>query len=143
MARGRRGQGLEAFVRAVVRDEHLALDDQGLPEMVERLLGVLESVRRSPEWEALERAECSLVECPVVCVKPSGAGERIVEGVADAVMGDGAAWTVLDWKSDEVGDDAWESRREAYERQVGLYAEMFGALSGMEAKGRLVRARAT
>ena len=143
MVRGRRGASLSAFVRAVARDEHLAPDDDTLAETVARLIGVLDSIRGTREWAELERSATRLVECPVVRVTRDGTRERVVEGVADAVMGAGEGWTVLDWKSDEVTDEAWEARREAYERQVGLYAEMFGALTGVETTGRLVRARAT
>ncbi|HEU4828413.1 MAG TPA: PD-(D/E)XK nuclease family protein, partial [Gemmatimonadales bacterium] len=133
---------LEALVRAVVRDEHLASDEPGMAETVARLMEVLESVRRSPEWEALSRAETRMVECPIVRVTRDDTGERVVEGVADAVIGSGGDWTVLDWKSDDVSDEAWVQRREAYERQVRLYAEMLGALGGVQAHGELVRVRA-
>lgn len=48
-------------------------------------------------------------------------------------------WTVVDWKTDIVGGDEWARRAAIYEKQVGAYADMFTALTGERAPGRIER----
>lgn len=59
----------------------------------------------------------------------------IVEGVVDlAFFEEGAGWTVIDFKSDlDMGD-----RRDAYARQVAIYARAIAAATGAPAKGALL-----
>ena len=139
MGRGRSGASLDAFVRAVARDERLAVDEAGLAAAAAELLEVLSRIRETPEWRELVASRSRLLECPMVRVTRDGPREEIVEGVADAVIVEAGGVRVLDWKSDDVADDVWAAREPAYRRQVGLYADMIRGLTGIEATGALVR----
>ena len=143
MGRGRSGASLAAFVEAVVRDERLAPDEPGLATLARRLAAGLEQIRGSEAWDALMAAPARLMECPIVRVTHDGPGEQIMEGVADAIALESGRCRVLDWKSDDVTDAAWAEREPAYRLQVGTYAEMVRALSGLDASGELVRVSAS
>lgn len=46
-------------------------------------------------------------------------------------------WVLVDWKTDEVADPAiLATRREAYDRQLALYAEAWQALTGEQVVGK-------
>lgn len=139
MGRGRSGASLDAFVRAVARDERLAVDEAGLAAAAAELLEVLSRIREAPAWRELIASPSRLLECPMVRVTRDGPRDEIVEGVADAVIVESDRVRVLDWKSDDVTDAAWAAREPAYRRQVSLYADMIRGLTGIEATGDLVR----
>lgn len=136
MARGRSGDGLDRFVRAVARDERL--DEASAEEL--RLL--LSDLRRSEAWAALTGHGAPLLEVGVMQATEGGDRVEITEGVVDAVVRAGEGWHVLDWKTDDVTDEAWAARREKYEVQVERYAHMLATLSGVPATARIERVRA-
>lgn len=87
-----------------------------------------ELMRRAAEAEA--RGECRR-EVPVTW---RGAGDVILEGVADLAYKANGAWLVVDFKTDaEV-----ETRVDAYARQVALYAEGIALATGETASGVLL-----
>jgi ATP-dependent exoDNAse (exonuclease V) beta subunit len=74
-------------------------------------------------------------EAPISMTLPDG---QVVEGVLDLAFREltpeGAVWTVVDFKTDvEMGE-----RREAYVRQVAVYAEAVAAATGEPASGFLL-----
>jgi ATP-dependent exoDNAse (exonuclease V) beta subunit len=136
MGRGRTGESLHGFVRAIVRDERLGADDRAVEAAAARIIAALDGVRRSPDWAELAAGG---FEVPVMVLERDGQVEQIVEGVADAVVRTADGWRVLDWKTDAVSDAAWEERRPQYERQVARYAELLARLTGTHAEARLRR----
>jgi ATP-dependent exoDNAse (exonuclease V) beta subunit len=64
------------------------------------------------------------------------AGGKTLEGVMDLVYLDGDTWTVLDFKTDAE----LASSQSRYERQVQWYAYGLAKLTGLPARGILLRA---
>src|SRR5262249_18596016 len=82
-----------------------------------------------------QRASACKREAPMVLRRPDGS---LVEGVLDLafreIEANGPMWTVVDFKTDvEIA-----GRREAYERQVGLYVEAVIRATGEPARGVLL-----
>ena len=137
MGRGRSGESLAGFVQALVRDERIAAADGEVELAAARVIAALGRIRGSSGWAAISAD--GAVEVPVMLVSREADADVVVEGVADAIARTEEGWCVLDWKTDAVGDGAWERRREGYERQVGRYAEILEALTGIPAAGSIER----
>jgi ATP-dependent helicase/nuclease subunit A len=138
MGRGRSGEGLKRFVRAVARDEGLGITEAEIVAAGERLLGVLERVQALPEWQALAAAPERRFEWRVARVTEAAEGRLLTEGVIDAAALVDGSWQVFDWKTDADGA-GWESRRQGYEAQVARYAEILFELGQPAGAGRVVR----
>ena len=131
---GRVGETLEFLLRAIAAEE-------GLDEERAAALGSLVAqVRGSDAWTRLLGGE-AVFELPVMQVRREGDVVVVTEGVMDAAVRSAEGWTVLDWKTDDVGDGEWEKRLGGYEKQVGRYAEILTALGGGAASGEIVRTR--
>jgi ATP-dependent helicase/nuclease subunit A len=64
---------------------------------------------------------------------------QLIEGVIDLAFEEEDGWVIVDWKTDEVDDPAvLVARKEAYQRQVKLYAEAWQTLTGGRVKEQLV-----
>ncbi len=133
MARGRRGAALVAYVRAVVADA--GLDDSA----VGRLQRVLDDVAASDRWTDVLRSGAVQSELAVMHVADLDGQSVVTEGVIDLACVRNDGWTVLDWKSDRVNADAWAQLQIDYQRQVDRYAEMLRDVSGLPARGVVVR----
>ncbi len=132
MGRGRSGESLHRFLRAVVRDERLAVDAAEIAAAVERLEVLLARVRLLPEWEARQA-----VELPVMRVDVRAGVTTVREGIVDLLAGEGDRYRVLDWKSDRAGDAAWRERLPHYLRQVEAYTSMLAGLGLTMEEGRI------
>ncbi len=138
--RGRTGENLRVFAVAVAVSEGLAATPAEAGPVADELVAVAQRVWASspgglPGSAARRRFEWTVA----VSERDADGVERLTEGVIDAAVFDGAAWHVLDWKSDEVDEATWVSRAVAYQAQVDRYAEMISRLRGEPAAGRLVR----
>jgi ATP-dependent exoDNAse (exonuclease V) beta subunit len=133
LGRGRTGESLRAFVRAVATDE--SLDD----ELSAALLPLVERTASSDAWRSLLAAGGPQVELTVMRRSEQAGVETITEGVVDAAAQGPDGWRIVDWKSDDVDDAGWAARREKYERQVEAYVQMLAALTGQGAEGAVVR----
>jgi len=130
---GRRGEPLDAFLRALATE--LLLDG----DQTTRLRQLVAEVQESNEWKELVATGPILVEMPLTQRTMVNGVEQIVEGIVDAAALGPDGWFVVDWKSDAVSEAEWERRRPKYERQVGLYTEMLSAMTGMPARGVVKR----
>ena len=136
MGRGRRGDALDAFIRAVVADEFRDADEVDRAGRISALGELVATLRGSAEWQALEASADGCFELPVT-TWAAGEGEAAVtEGVIDAACRDGSSWTVFDWKTDRP--ELYAGREEGYRRQVEDYSRMLARVSGQAAEGRLV-----
>jgi ATP-dependent helicase/nuclease subunit A len=135
LGRGRRGDSLRAFVRAVAVDEGLS------GELSDALYPLIERMAASEVWQSLMSTGEMNVELAVMGSATVQGVETITEGVADAAVLGAGGWTVMDWKTDAVDDTAWRVRLENYTRQVNAYAELLATLSDRPAVGRLERVR--
>jgi ATP-dependent helicase/nuclease subunit A len=135
--RGRTGEALSAFARAVAVDEGLAVG------AAVELVSVAERVWGSDDGRRIAGAGERRFEWTVARAESSAdGGQRLTEGVIDAAFCDGGSWCALDWKSDEVSDATWAERMGAHQAQVDLYATLLSTRTGKPAEGRIVRTAA-
>jgi ATP-dependent helicase/nuclease subunit A len=60
-------------------------------------------------------------------------------GIIDLAFEEDDGWVIVDWKTDDVSDEAvLAARRELYQRQVDLYAEAWESLTGSRVKERTI-----
>jgi ATP-dependent helicase/nuclease subunit A len=65
-------------------------------------------------------------------------GSRVLEGVIDLVFQEPDGWVVVDYKTDLGTDPLFEKRLAGYRRQVDLYADAWGSLTGDPVKERIL-----
>jgi ATP-dependent exoDNAse (exonuclease V) beta subunit len=134
-ARGRDGENLGAFIRAVAADEALE------PVSAVKLGELIASIRQSGIWKRVVAGGAPMLELPIMQLCGTGDDRTLIEGVIDVAVAEPDGLLVVDWKTDSVGDPVWTSRLAAYEKQVTAYADMLTALCGQPAKGRVERVR--
>ena len=135
MGRGRSGEKLHAFIAAVAADEGLSAEQSG------ELKELARNVSESEAWRSLFEHGEPQFELSIMQRSHDGDVEVLTEGVIDAASVNAEGWIVVDWKSDLVGDDAWGERLVKYERQVGKYADLLGALTGLHVDTSIERVR--
>lgn len=69
---------------------------------------------------------------------PSEGPARILEGVIDLVFEEADGWVVVDYKTDVGTDPRFAERVAGYRRQVDLYADAWGSLTGDPVKERVL-----
>lgn len=141
VGRGREGESLERFVRALVRDELPMAPAAEQDAMVQRVLAQVRRVRGDTVWQRLANASSRAFELPVFSVERDGDTDVITQGIADAAALVDGEWLVLDWKTDHADDAAWAAREGEYRRQVEQYAAMIGLRAGVPARGEIIRVR--
>ena len=135
LGRGRSGDTLRAFVRAVALEEEL--DD----ELSAALMPLVERTAASEAWKALLATGVPQVELTVMRKTESAGVETVSEGVIDAAVLGPNGWRIVDWKSDDVDDAAWSERHKKYARQVDAYVKMLASLTGKDGSGSVERVR--
>ncbi len=118
LGRGRAGENLKSYLRAVVRDEELGSTPEEISAEGDKLFAVLEHLQATPEWTALMASGDRRFECRVARCEDGPNGRVLTEGTLDAAFMQDGAWTVLDWKTDAVADDEWKAREAGYKAQV-------------------------
>ncbi len=63
---------------------------------------------------------------------------RVLEGVIDLVFEEADGWVVVDYKTDVGTDPHFAERVDGYRRQVDLYADAWGSLTGDPVKERVL-----
>ena len=141
LGRGRTGENLKQYLRAVARDEGLGSTLEEITAEGEKLFAVLERLQALPEWQALMASGDRRFECRVARCEDGPDGRVLTEGTIDAAYIKDGAWTVLDWKTDSVVDTEWAAREAGYQAQVARYVEVLVALGEKTVEGRVVRVR--
>jgi ATP-dependent helicase/nuclease subunit A len=142
MGRGRSGESLRRYCRAMLLAERRPCGTDGEPTELAELLAVLGGVRSAPVWAELRAAGSARWELTVTKFEPGdGNGARLVGGVMDAVGMDAACRPVcvVDWKTDAVPEAEWAARLRAYERQVSEYVRILRDLAGGSPRGVIER----
>jgi ATP-dependent helicase/nuclease subunit A len=126
-ARGRMGESLARFARAVMQDEAVTGASVG------DVLTLVARLEADGHWPRE-----TIAEMPIVTTEEVDGRLVLREGVIDAARPDSDGWRVLDWKTDldRTGGDA--KRRAMYQKQVEAYAAMLSTLLGTTATGELV-----
>ena len=133
LGRGRRGDNLARFLRAVALDQGLSA---GESEELEQLAA---AVLASSEWKALTARGTALFELPVMRSVHENGVEVVTHGIIDAATRSSDGWLVVDWKTDSVDAATWFRRLPKYEGQAAMYAEMLQALSATPATSTVRR----
>ena len=133
MLRGRTGESLRLFMRAVLNDEGVAMS------ALERLMQLLDTVAQSPTWKSIKTAGVARSELSVMRAERVGDRVIVTEGVIDVAVDDGTQWRVIDWKSDHADDDAWAAKMQRYTDQVTGYATLLQAITDRPAAGSIER----
>jgi ATP-dependent helicase/nuclease subunit A len=137
LARGRTGPSLDEYVRAVAVGERLDDDD------LARLGRLIDEIRHGDAWRQLASAGRVISEMSVMFVDRTAEHDVVTEGVIDAAAIDGAGWTIVDWKSDDVSAGEWAKRLPGYQSQVSRYAEILQSISSRPVAPRIERVRST
>jgi ATP-dependent exoDNAse (exonuclease V) beta subunit len=130
LGRGRRGESLREFIRAVVLDEEPLGDDHAV-----QLERVADSMLASDTWRVLTATGTAVFELPVARASEREGFLQMQEGVVDAAVLGPSGWRVIDWKTGDAGVTAAPD----YLEQVTTYADILAALSGSAAEGRIER----
>lgn len=133
------GKGGDAFDVASAAQRIAA--DEGVSERAADLIATVERALASEVWTALRAAPDRRFEWPVVGWLERDGSPIYIEGVIDAAYETAAGWHIIDWKTDDVADDVWVVRLEAYEGQVALYAELLARATGRTITTEIVRLR--
>lgn len=132
-------EDLESFI-------NLALTEYGLPlERKSEVLSFLETMKKSPLWQRIEKAEVKLAEVPFTYKvdphhKLAGLLEKkevsqLISGVIDLVFKEGDEWVIVDYKTDRVEDEeSLLALTEKYAEQVMTYVYAFEDLVGEKVK---------
>jgi ATP-dependent helicase/nuclease subunit A len=144
MGRGRSGDALRRYCRALLLGGERRVDPAGEPSELEGLMALLATVRSSPTWGVLAAAGDRRWELSVARLERApGEVPRLVTGVIDAaaIGRAGEAWRIVDWKTDAAEGTDWAARERHYEQQVAKYGEVLAALVGVQVEGRVERVR--
>ena len=104
----------EAEVAAVARAQAVA---EAVPDEAERIARLIRSALASDAAQRARAARRALREVPFAFEE----GRYIVEGFADLVIETDDGLEIVDWKTDQVPENAVETRLRNYETQAGLY----------------------
>ncbi|UCG75115.1 MAG: UvrD-helicase domain-containing protein [Gemmatimonadota bacterium] len=138
-ARGVEGEALRLLCRSLLVEYELPVDEKGGPRHLEELLELIARVSRSDLWRRARSAEELYVETPFAGPYPAGSPvPTTVEGVVDLAFREPDGWVIADYKTDRGDDPAFESRSEAYRRQVEIYARCWEELTGEPVKERIL-----
>ena len=129
--KGISGKELDVLVTNILTEEGRPLEDKAT------VLSVIEEIRKSKFWKEVEKAEKKLTEVPFsLRLKPSELGFTspmeeyvILSGVIDLVYKDQNGWTIVDYKTDDVGNNIQDFVR-YYSPQVKAYSRYWEEVSG-------------
>jgi ATP-dependent helicase/nuclease subunit A len=148
--RGASGEALAGQCRNILlATEDPRVDEHGEPVDLDRLIEVVESVTRSELWARAATATAMLVEVPFSIALPLdeygtlAADDRkaplqVIDGVIDLAFREDGGWVIVDYKSDRAGSSVAPEIREAYRRQVELYAQCWTRLTGERVSERVL-----
>ncbi len=137
MGRGRRGETLTRFIKAVAMVEEL---NDAEAARLERVPALVESTE---SWKKLMASGSAQWELTVMLRQDGGEHAKLLEGVIDAAVQTPDGWTVVDWKTDDVEEDEWAARAAGYKNQIEAYSHSINALSGSKVSAQLERIKLT
>ena len=135
MGRGRAGEDLRSYARAVLRDAGRPVRRDGEPTELADLMELLGRVARSDAWRALAGPD-SRWELTLARHRDTPAGAELVMGAVDALRL-GEAPALVDWKTDAA--EFWAARSRHYAAQLEAYRILLKELAGVDVDSRLER----
>ncbi|MFN2417655.1 MAG: UvrD-helicase domain-containing protein, partial [Candidatus Limnocylindria bacterium] len=125
--RGLDGEALRLACRTSLVGNARDVGAEGEPKELEELVALVEAIAGSDLFARARATPVCLPEVPFAWRREVDGEVQIVEGVIDLAFREEGGWVLVDWKTDEI---ALAVREEAYNRQLGLYAEAWQALTG-------------
>ena len=139
------GRVLHGLLEALMRDgrldvrayaANLLAEEERSAGDLEEIVRTVESVRASNLWKRASAAPRRLVEVPFALMVrreelglTEGPAETLLQGAIDLVFEEGGAWTLVDYKSDTVGDKLDELVA-FYTPQIAIYRRYWQRLTG-------------
>ncbi len=124
----------------LAEEERSAGDDDG---DIDEIVRTVEGVRASELWKRAVAAPRRLVEVPFALLVrreelglAEGPAETLLQGAIDLVFEEAGAWTLVDYKSDTVGDNL-ESLVAFYTPQIAIYRRYWQRLTGRPTRAGL------
>ena len=136
MVRGRIGESLQQFVRAVLDDERIK------PSRFAELMQLLDAVARSPAFRAAISSGAAQSELSVMRAERRDDRVVVLEGVIDLAVRSDTGWQVIDWKSDAADEARWAELKATYDAQANAYADILKQVTGLPATASVERVRA-
>ena len=114
----------------------------GVPERRQVEEAASERMQPSEEHRQLDLFPALVIaggqEAPPIVTETPGDGVRVLEGVIDLAFQESGGWVIVDYKTDVGTDPDFQTRTQAYRRQVDLYAEAWSELTGEPVKERVL-----
>ena len=146
------GRVLHGLLEALMRDPsldarayaaNLLADEERPAGDLEELVRTAEAVRASDLWKRACAAPQRLVEVPFALMVrreelglPDGPAETLLQGAIDLVFEENGAWTLVDYKSDTVGDRLDELVA-FYTPQIAIYRRYWERLTAQPTRAGL------
>ncbi len=151
------GRVLHGLLEALMRDPsldarayaaNLLADEERPAGDLEELVRTAEGVRASDLWKRASAAPRRLVEVPFALMArreelglPDGPSETLLQGAIDLVFEENGTWTLVDYKSDTVGDKL-DDLVAFYTPQIAIYRRYWERLTGSPTRAGLFFAEA-
>ncbi len=147
------GRVLHRLLEAVMRDPtldvracaaNLLAEEERPADEVDEVIRAVEGVRASELWRRAARSKNCLVEVPFAMsvprgelgLSPDGPAQALLQGTIDLVFEEDGSWTLVDYKSDTVGDKL-ESLVAFYLPQIAVYRRYWERLTGRPTRAGL------
>jgi len=146
------GRVLHGLLEALMRDPaldarayaaNLLAEEERPAGDLDELVRTAETVRASDLWKRASAAPRRLVEVPFALMVrreelglADGPAETLLQGAIDLVFEEKGAWTLVDYKSDSVGDKLDELVT-FYAPQIAIYRRYWERLTGSPARAGL------
>ncbi len=147
------GRVLHRLLEALMRDGELDVrayavnllaEEERSAGDLEEIVRTVETVRASELWRRAAAAPRRLVEVPFALMVrreelgiADGPAETLLQGAVDLVFEDADGWTLVDYKSDTVGDNLDELVR-FYTPQIAIYRRYWERLTGRPTRAGLL-----
>ena len=146
------GRVLHRLLEALMRDAkldvrayaaNLLAEEERSAGDLEEIVRTVEAVRASDLWKRASAAPRRLVEVPFALMVrreelglADGPAETLLQGAIDLVFEENGAWTLVDYKSDTVGDKLDELVA-FYTPQIAIYRRYWERLTGSPTRAGL------
>ena len=104
---------------------------------VDELINTVQSVTASDIWKRAQASKRCYSELPFETTITGEDGKpQLVRGVIDLIFEEEDGWVIVDYKTDDIGEEQLESAASYYKKQLGIYGHWFGRIAEREVKER-------
>ena len=102
------------------------------PAKKDGLIALVDGIMKSDMWKRVTEAEEKYFEIPFSITEDT----TVFSGAMDLVFKEEGEWVIVDYKTDDFESDP--GRKDAYEKQLGMYAAFWEKLTGEKVKEKLL-----